>query len=101
MGRKQRKWGREVKEVAREEIKEKGRRVQIRGTENLETCRMRRRRGSKGGGEVRKRRRADILITNDVLVRLRLPLAPVQTHHEQSFMILKLLLTVSLTNSRK
>lgn len=59
-----------------------------------------RRRERKGGGEVRKRGRADILITNDVSVCLVLPLVPLKTHHDHSFMILKVLLTGSQTNSR-
>lgn len=59
-----------------------------------------RRRERKGGGEVRKRGRADILITNDVSVRLVLPLVPLKTHHDHSFMILKVLLTGSQTNRR-
>lgn len=59
-----------------------------------------RRRERKGGGEVRKRGRADILITNDVSVCLVLPLVPLKSHHDHSFMILKVLLTGSQTNSR-
>lgn len=59
-----------------------------------------RRRERKGGGEVRKRGRADILITNDVSVCLVLPLVPLKSHHDHSFMILKVLLTGSQTNRR-
>lgn len=59
-----------------------------------------RRRERKGGGEVRKRGRADILITNDVSVCLVLPLVPLKSHHDHGFMILKVLLTGSQTNRR-